>query len=242
MRDRGTATGPCGEEVTLASMLIENGIAQIPVGGAIAPNLENYQKFAGAVDTNDILADIEEAESNPEVKCVLFDIDSPGGSHRGTPELAARIAAIKKPKFSFSAGCIASAAYFAASSTDAIFITPSAEAGCIGVVMAFVDQTKAYEKEGLKVELIKSGKYKGMGFPGTSLTKDHLKLLQDQCNTINEEFQAHVMAHRNGVNAEAMQGQTFIGKAAVEAGLADGLVKDKSEVLAMLAQLTFPNQ
>lgn len=226
----------CGQKVALPSMKVENGLAQIPIGGAIGRKLGNYAKLAGAVDMSDIEADIREAEADPNVDNVLFDFDSPGGMAKGTPELAARISEMRKPKYAFSDGAIASAAYYLASATDGIFITQSAEAGSIGTLMTFLDQSEAARIEGLKVEVIKAGRYKGMGTPGTSLTDDHRFLLQDRVNTINEAFKAHVLAHRPDVKDDVMQGQMFIGEHAAKAGLVDQVVKERAEVVRWLSR------
>jgi ClpP class serine protease len=121
-----------------------------------------------------------------------------------------------------------------ASSADGIFLTQSAQAGSIGTILTFLDQSEAYRKEGLKVQVIKAGRYKGMGTPGTSLTDDHMALLQEKTNQINAAFQAHVQAHRPDVAKETMQGQMFLGQRAVDAGLADSIVRDKAEVVRLL--------
>jgi signal peptide peptidase SppA len=224
----------CGKKVDLPSMTIANGLAQIPVGGAIGRKLGNYAKLAGVIDMGDIAADIEEAEADPKVQSILFDIDSPGGMAMGTPELAARIADMRKPKYAFSDGNIASAAYYLAASTDGIFLTPSAQAGSIGTIMTYLDESDAYRREGLNVQVIKAGRFKGMGTPGTSLSPDHLQHLQERINQINDVFVAHVQAHRPDAALESMQGQMFIGERAVQAGLADQVVRDKGAVTRML--------
>jgi ClpP class serine protease len=103
-----------------------------------------------------------------------LDIDSPGGTVAGTPELAAAVSALdqKKPVYAFSSGLMASAAYWIASQARAIYATPSAQVGSIGVVQAVVDRSAAINAAGIKVEVFSVGKYKAMGAPGTPLTDD----------------------------------------------------------------------
>jgi ClpP class serine protease len=157
----------CGEEVDLPSMHVDgNGIAHIPIGGAIGQGLGNFAKWAGAVDVADIEADLMEAEENPKVRGIILDMDSPGGMVSGTPELAQVIEGVQKRIYAFSNGLIASAAYWLASATDGIFLTMAAEAGSIGVYQVVYDESQAFQDAGIKVEVIKAGKFKGMGFPG----------------------------------------------------------------------------
>ena len=83
---------------------------------------------------------------------------------------------------------------------------------------------------GYKVEVIKAGKYKGSGMPGTALTEDSKDLLQKQVNAIHTDFKSHVTQFRP-VDDALMQGQTFSGKEATSNGLADGFARNLSDVM-----------
>jgi signal peptide peptidase SppA len=229
----------CGEDVDIPGMTFdpETGIAQIPIAGAIGMGLEGYEKLSGACDVADIGAEIAEANRRPEVSTILFVVDSPGGMVNGTPELADVIKASAKPTYTFShGGSIASGAYWLAAATDGIFTTKSADVGSIGVLMGYLDRSKMLEDMGLKVQVIKAGKYKGMGFPGTSLTKDQLELLQGRVDSIYAEFTSHVRENRGDVAEETMQGQMFRAPEALKAGLIDQIVADKDEVIRLLCK------
>jgi signal peptide peptidase SppA len=226
--------GECGSKVELPQMTIDGGIATIPVGGAIGTNLSLFEKGTGAVDTGDIAKEIDIAEADKSVHTILFEIDSPGGMVSGTPELSDKIGSIKKDKYAFTNGLMASAAYWIGSATDAIFATRTADIGSIGVYLPVYDQTKAYEKAGIKVELIKAGKLKGIGYPGTSLSEAAKEHLQSRINEIYEMFKSHVRANRGDVADETMQGQTFMAEQAMKRGLIDGIVRDKGELLNSL--------
>lgn len=216
----------CGDKVALDSMQVIDGIAHIPIGGAIGQKLGNYEKMSGAVDVSDVAKDIAWAEKSADVRGVIFDIDSPGGMVAGTPELADKIAAMEKPKYAFTNGQIASAAYWLAAATDGIFATRTADIGSIGVYIPWADQSERFKEAGVKVELIKSGKYKGMGFPGTSLSDEQKQLLQDRVDMIAEMFYEHVKSNRPGIKSDSMQGQTFMAQQAKNLGLIDEIVGD----------------
>jgi signal peptide peptidase SppA len=228
-------TGPCGEKVELEQMEVVDGIAHIPVAGPIGRGLGKFEKGAGAVDVADVTNELNEAEASEEVRAILLDMDTPGGMVNGTPELADRIARVEKPIYAFTNGLIASAGYWLAAATDGIFATKSADIGSIGVYIPWADVTEALKKEGVKVELFTSGKFKGMGYPGTSLTEEQRDLVMGRVADIAGMFYEHVRMNRPDVQDEDMQGQTFKADKALERGLIDGVVSDKGEVVGLLS-------
>ena len=225
----------CGNEVDVDEMEIRGGVAYIPIGGAIGQKLTPFDRGDGAVDVLDIMQELRDAQRDPMVRGIILDMDSPGGMVSGTPECADAVAACDKPVYAFTSGMIASAAYWIASAADGIFTTRSAAVGSIGVYVPVIDLSQMYEQRGVKVELIKAGKYKGEGFPGTSLTKEGRAQLQTRVNYIYAMFTAQVRATRGDAIAdETMQGQIFLGQEAVSLGLVDALVSDIAEVADLI--------
>jgi protease-4 len=163
------------------------------------------------------------AAEDDQVSAIVLTIDSPGGVAMGTPEAAesVRRASTVKPVLAYVDGLCCSAAYWIASQAHAIYAMPSAEVGSIGAYMAVMDVTRAAEMEGIRVEMFKSGKHKGMGYPGTSLTDEQRDMLRAQVMDIAGKFKASVRAGREqDIDDDAMQGQSF----SVEAGLKLGLI------------------
>lgn len=224
----------CGNEVETEQMEIRDGIAFIPIGGAIGQGLDPFERGSGAVDVDDIAADLDQAEEAKDVRAMVLDFDSPGGMVLGTPELADRISQVDKPIFSFTRSLIASAAYWLASSTDGIFSTETANIGSIGVYIPVHDMSMRYAQAGIKVELIKAGKLKGMGYPGTAMSDAGREHLQERVNKIYGMFTDHVKRNRGDISADTMQGQVFMGAEAMERGLIDGIVKSIDDVAGML--------
>ena len=167
---------------------------------------------------------------------MFLDIDSPGGTVAGTPELAAAVASLdkQKPVYAFSSGLMCSAAYWIASQARAIYATPSARIGSIGVVQAVIDNTAALDARGIKVEVFAVGKYKAMGAPGTPLTDDHRELIQSNLAETAGEFHAAVLARGRSISADAMEGQTFSGRQAERFNLAR-MVSDRAEAMRRLS-------
>lgn len=232
---REPGTGACGEKVEVEQMEIKDGIAYIPINGAIGQKLSPFERGEGAVDVLDVANEIATAEADKEVRAIWFDFDSPGGMVSGTPELADKIRAMKKPKYAFTNSLVASAAYWLASATDAIFATPTASIGSIGVFLPVVDSTGFLKQRGIHVELIKAGRYKGMGFPGTPLSDEQRQHLQARIDGIYQMFTGAVTKNRPmASDPETFQGQTFLAAEAQSRGLIDFVVSDRAEALASI--------
>lgn len=223
----------CGAEVDLPQMVKERGLAQIPIAGPIGTRLGLSQKGRGAVDTLDVWDEIDDAEGDDSINNILFIFDSPGGMVTGTPELAERIVQIEKPKMAYAHNAY-SAAYWLASATDRIFTSITGGLGSIGVYLPVIDQSESYRMQGVRAELIKAGKFKGAGFPGTSLSDAQRENLQAEVNQIYDMFKAAVRQGRGDISDDTMQGQSFMGREAIKHGLADEIAS-LSEVVDMLS-------
>ena len=223
-------------EATTELLSVDNGIGVIAIEGPIIRKPDIFARlFMGATDSEEIGAALREAGERDDIKAVFLDIDSPGGTVAGTPELAAMVASLdeRKPVYAFSSGLMASAAYWIASQARAIYATPSARVGSIGVVQAVIDNSAALASRGIKVEVFSVGKYKAMGAPGTSLTDDQRELISSNLAGVAADFHAAVLAKGRAIPSEAMEGQTFGGREAQRHNLA-GMVTDRAEAVRRL--------
>lgn len=218
---------------------VEGGIGTVALRGPMMRNPDVIDQLVfGATDTEEVLAAVHEASEREDVQAILLDIDSPGGSVNGTPELAAAVAAASKSKavYAFSAGQMCSAAYWVASQCDAVYATPSARVGSIGVILPVVDSSEAFAQAGLKMEVFAAGKFKSAGTPGTSLTDEQKDWLQSEVEEIAADFRSAVLARGRKIPDEAMEGQTFSGRRAMRLNMA-GMVDGRSQVVARLREL-----
>ena len=232
--DRGGMLPKKASENQLLS--VEDGIGVVAIEGPILRKPDLFARiFFGATSSEEIGDALREAAGREDIKAVFLNIDSPGGTVAGTPELANAVAALdkKKPVYAFSSGLMCSAAYWVASQARAIYATPSAQVGSIGVVQAVIDNSAALDKAGIKVEVFSVGKYKAMGAPGTPLTDDQRELIQSNLAEIAAEFHDAVLSRGRSIPAEAMEGQTFSGKQAQRHNLA-GMVADRAEAMRRL--------
>jgi len=215
---------------------VDKGVGIIPIHGPMVRNPDLISRILfGAADIEEIIYAVNAAAQRPGVQAVFLDIDSPGGSVSGTPELAQAVADLCKFKYTyaFSGGQMCSAAYWVASQCDAIYVTPSARVGSIGVILPVVDSSEAYKQAGLHVEVFAAGKYKSTGMPGVELTDDQREWLQSDVEEIAADFRSAVLTRGRSIPAEAMEGQTFSARKAMRFNLA-GTVKNRDTALAIL--------
>jgi protease-4 len=213
--------------------------AIIPVKGVIGKNLSELESLCGCCDIRDIEEMLEECERDTSIKTIILDIDSPGGTSVGVPELANRIKNCSKEVISFTGNECCSAAYWLGSQASKFYATPSSSVGSIGVYIAFPDCSEAFKMEGVKMDVIKSGTYKGAGIPGTSLDENQRKMLQQEVEDIHADFKEAVKSVRSFVEDSSMEGQMFSGKRGAEAGLVTSLTNGFDEMLKELDAAVF---
>jgi signal peptide peptidase SppA len=216
--------------------IAEDGTGVIPIAGVIGKGLSPIEKMTGAVDVNAIAEAIDEYCMNPQVTRIAFQVSSPGGTVTGVEELANKVRNISKPTMAYTDSEMASAAYWVASAADKVVASPSSTVGSIGVYMTIADMTEMAKAQGIKMVVIKSGKFKGAGIPGTSLSEEQIANLQDSVDAIHADFKASVLQTRKLVKAEDMEGQVFSGKQAAQRNLVTGLADSFSEAVAMWAE------
>jgi signal peptide peptidase SppA len=210
---------------------VVDGIGIIPVVGVIGKGLSPLEKMMGAVDINDLSDQVDAMAADPAVEKIAFQVSSPGGTVTGVEELANKIRNLGKPTMAYTDSEMASAAYWISSASDKVTASPSSSVGSVGVYMAIPDYSEAAKMAGIKMVVIKSGKFKGAGIEGTSLDEGQMGNLQEGVDTIHAEFKEAVNMKRKMVKAEAMEGQVFSGKQAAAQGLVTGLADSFNDAL-----------
>jgi signal peptide peptidase SppA len=213
----------CGEPPKYE--VIDN-IGYIPLHGVMSKGLSVLEKHTGGIDTEDVASWMKQAAEDPKVEHVIMDVNSPGGSVVGTEELANAYRALGKvkPTISYCDGRACSAAYWVASQGNRFLVTPSSMVGNVGAYAAYPDMTGALEKQGIKVNVIKSGKFKAMGHPAISMTDEQKEWLQKDMDATHDQFKTDVRKVRQFAKDEDMDGQTWTGRDAAAKNLVTGMV------------------
>lgn len=181
--------------------------------------------------------------ADDQVGAVVLDIDSPGGTMHGVTELAAKIRAGRevKPVVAVANSAANSAAYNIASGASQVVVIPSGQVGSIGVFMEHVDTTAAEAAEGLKITMVKAGKYKTEGME--PLTAEAEAAMQKVVDGVYDQFVADVAKGR-GVSVKAVrdtygEGRVVFAKDALAAGMVDRIAT-LEEVLAGMQKSPTP--
>lgn len=212
-----------------------SGIAVVTLTGVITKKAPPMMCGPKLIDLAALDTVLDQLEADASIHTVVFDINSPGGVMIGLEETAERMRdlAASKRLVAYTDIQMCSAGYFLAAACDEIYCAPSAAIGSIGVYCAGLDDSRAWEMDGLELILAKSGSLKAMGHPGKAWSEEERAWLQNMADVCGKEFRAHVTSRRGSVEESAMQGQWFFAKNA-PAGLIDGLYRDLPALLEQL--------
>lgn len=177
-----------------------------------------------SVAAPDIIQQIEELENNPDIKGILMDINSGGGTVVSTESIMLALRKSKKPSAAVIQDMGASGAYLIATEADRVFASRFSSVGSIGITTDFLDTSAQDRKNGVIFYDFSSGKYKGM-------IKEHNQMTAEQRNVIMEDIMKlhnilvdYVSENRN-IPMEKVKilatGRTYVGDDALKLGLID---------------------
>jgi protease-4 len=165
-----------------------------------------------------------------EVKAIVLDINSPGGTVAAIQEIHSTLLKIKsehkKPLVAMLGDVAASGGYYVASACDMIVSHPGTLTGSIGVIFNMGNVEGLFKKIGVKSETIKSGKFKDIGSITRQMTDEERKLLKDMIDDTYLQFISAVSSGRKipieKLN-EIADGRIYTGTQAIESKLIDKL-------------------
>lgn len=204
-----------------------SGVAVLPMVGTIIPRGNMLMESSGALSLQSFRKSFRAAMADPNVGSIVLDVDSPGGQVGGVEEMAKEIYDARGVKSVTAVvnTLAASAAYYIASAANEMVITPSGQAGSIGVYAMHEDVSVLYEQAGVKVNLISAGKYKVEGNPFEPLTEEARASIQTMVDGYYELF-VNAVARNRGVKASEVrngfgEGRVVGAKEAVQLGMVD---------------------
>ncbi len=218
---------------------VKDGIGCIPVEGVIGKGLTKIERMLGCADLKEIACTMDCWEKMDNVQEVVFKFDSGGGSTAGLEEMAKKIRNYPKTTIAYCEGDCGSAAFWLASQCSRFYVTSSSSIGACGIYLTLKNHEKKYQKEGIEIDIIKSGEYKAAGVENTGLSELQRQRLQDEVDELHRRFIRDVRSVRVFASEEDLQGQSFYGDEAVRKGLATNLVdgwKDVEESIKMNRQ------
>lgn len=206
---------------------IVGSVAVLPVYGMISQRQSIMSQTSGGTSVDELRNALRSAVADRSISAIVLDVDSPGGSVDGVPELAADIRSARetKPIVAQVNTLAASAAYWLASQASEVVMTPSGEVGSIGVYAMHEDVSRAADMAGVKTTFISAGPYKVEGNSYEPLTDEARSAIQEQVDTYYAMFLADVAKGRgvtvDTVAADYGGGRVFLAAKALAAGMVD---------------------
>ena len=175
-----------------------------------------------------VLSQIRAATVDEGVRAILLEVDSPGGAVTPSDEIYAALKEFKsgdeqRVVMIFIRDLGASGAYYAAMAGDYIMAEPTAIVGSVGVIMQTLNLKGLAEKVGMSSVTIASGENKDMLNPFEEVDPEHLRLLRELVDSMQERF-ASIVVHSRGLkNRDLLDGRVFTADQAMEHNLIDGV-------------------
>ncbi len=200
-------------------------IARVKIDGTIATSAERQAMFKALAE-------------NKDVKAVLVEINSPGGTTAGGEELYDALTKLRadKPVVAYVNELGASAAYMTAIAADRIFVRRLSIVGSIGVLFQTANAQKLMQTIGVDLEKVQSGPLKAEPDIDEPMSDEVRASLQ---SLVDDSFSwfVDVVAERRGMTrAEVLplaDGRIMTGNQAIANRLADE-VGGEAEAIAWL--------
>ncbi|MHB1297287.1 MAG: S49 family peptidase [Gemmatimonadaceae bacterium] len=241
-RRQSLFSAPAVEHPQSERLGVRDHVAILPIVGPLCRYASFFQEVCGLTSYQLAAQDFMIAINDPSIHAILVHLDSPGGEVDGCSELAALIHANRgvKPIVAMVSDGAASAAYWIAAACDEIVVTSAAYVGSIGVYWEIVDFSEAEKAEGVRrFRIVSSQSPNKVPDPSDDAGK---AVLQREVDQFADAFLEATAEYRKTDVATLIAagdgGAVFIGRHAVERGLADR-VGTTEELLSELSAREF---
>lgn len=212
---------------------LSGNVALIPIEGVIVGTDDSEFLFESVTASPDTIELIEKADKNPNIKAIILEINSPGGSAVASEEIANAIKKTNKTSVAWIREVGTSGAYWVASSADYVVANRVSITGSIGVIASYLEFPGLLERYNVTYQRIVSGKYKDIGSPYREMTQEEMEIFQKALDDIRDYFVSEVAKNRN-LNKKDVDkianGLFYLGTQAEELGLVDE-IGSKDEVV-----------
>jgi protease-4 len=222
---------------------INSDIDKVAIVVAKGTILNGNQK-AGTIGGDSTARLLRKARLDENVKAVVLQIDSPGGSTLGSEIIRQEVLELKnagKPVVVSMSTYAASGGYWIAANADRIFASPSTITGSIGVFGMFMTYENSLDYLGIHSDGVGSNELAGFSAV-RPLAPEFGQILQRNVETSYGNFLSLVSNARDMTVDEVddvAQGRVWIGTDALELGLVDelGTLEDAVNSAAEFAAL-----
>jgi protease-4 len=220
------------EEVVLIRSAAKEKILVIDVEGTIS-SLTGTSALAREGDLlSQVYFRLERASFDPLVRAIILRLETPGGEVTASDILYHEIVKFKektrRPVVGLMMSVAASGGYYIASACDTIIAHPSTITGSIGVISIFPSVESLFDKIGVRMNIIKSGRMKDEGSPFRSMTEDEKKSFQAIIDEYYQDFLDVILKGRkNALSPEELRliadGRVYTARQALNLKLIDDI-------------------
>jgi len=168
-------------------------VMRIPVYGLITRSMESGL-FGDRIDpVGQILACIQDATKDKEVRAIILEVDSPGGEVTASDEVYKALLDFKKAQkgrmvVALFGDVAASGAYYIAMAADYIIAQPTTITGSIGVLISTLNLKGLGDQVGIRDVTIKSGVNKDLLNPLRETSSEELAIMQGVVDEVYGRF------------------------------------------------------
>src|SRR4051812_10240745 len=201
-------------------------IAQISLRGIISSSIPGD---LGQTMVDDLKMQLRQAVEDSKVKAIVLVIDSPGGEVTASDVIYTAVtkAREKKPVVVYMDSLAASGGYYVSCGGSYTIANETTLTGSIGVIMQTLKYQGLFEKVGLEMLTVKSGKFKDMLSGSRPTTPEELEYVQALIMETYGKF-VGIVARERKIDEQTLRngiadGRVVSGKAAKENKLVDAL-------------------
>jgi protease-4 len=218
LRIGGSVGGSVFPAYNAAEVAVEGPITRDGGGGLpVSP--------PGSPGADDIVELIERADEDDSAEALVLKLNTPGGAVVPSDDIRLAAKAFDGPTVAYATDVCASGGYWIASGCDELWAREGSIVGSIGVRGSRMTAADLLERVGIEYEQLTAGEYKEAGVPFDDLEENEREYLQGIVDDYYEQF-VETVAEGRGVDPETIRGteaKVFLGEAAHELGLVDGL-------------------
>jgi protease-4 len=212
-------------ETTAVKVALIAGIGEVQEGD----NGDSLLERSSLMSSRRLEKSFKDAVADPDIKAILFRIDSPGGAYPAADAIWRAVSnarAANKPVIVSMGNVAASGGYYGAMAADKIVAQPGTITGSIGVFAGKLALTDFWKKIGISWDEVHQGKNSGMWSANNSFTPAQWERVNAMLDHTYADFTGKAEAARH-ITPEAMdklaRGRIWPGDEAKRLGLVDEL-------------------
>jgi protease IV len=232
-------------EISLPVPEFGPGVGVVKVYGVISVSDSSGSYLSMSAGSDAIVRKLSKLGDDGRIKAIVLRINSPGGTVAAVQEIFGKLMELRKKNIVLVASMgdmAASGGYYIASACNYIVANHGTITGSIGVIAAAPNIRGLFDKLGIRMNVIKSGKYKDILSSYREMNPDEKEILQEMIDSSYMQFLKDVSLGRNIAISDIKpyaDGRVMNGETALKYKLIDGIGTyeeslDKAKSLAKL--------